>query len=185
MYMRFFKKTNELGVVAQSQKWGGRGRESLNLRPAWFKVSCKIARALSWKTKPNQDEFNYLVGVIRQKRQGCGNAALGRQQTGILTHLLSQKSSYSIRIHGVGKLHSFSEDDNFFNQILNDKIRQSEIPKNQISKHTKCTVPVHILLEKHGKAEHHLSDGQRGGRSSYPMDSRQGGGGCLILMEDT
>lgn len=64
---------------------------------------------------------NYLVGVFRKKSQGCSNTALGCQQIGILTHFLSQKNSYSISVHGLGELYSFSQDDNFLNQILNEK----------------------------------------------------------------
>lgn len=60
----------------------------------------------------------WLVGVVRQKRQGRCNAALGCQQVGILTHLLSQKSPDSVCVQGLGELYSFSEDDNFLNQIL-------------------------------------------------------------------
>lgn len=64
---------------------------------------------------------NYLVGVFRKKSQGCSNTALGCQQISILTHLLSQKNSYSIGVHGLGELHSFSQDDNFLNKILSEE----------------------------------------------------------------
>lgn len=60
----------------------------------------------------------WLVGVVRQERQGCGDAALGCQQVGILTHLLGQKNPDSICVQGLGELYSFSEDDDFLNQIL-------------------------------------------------------------------
>lgn len=64
---------------------------------------------------------NYLVGVVRKKSQGCSNTALSCQQIGILTHLRSQENSYSTSVYGLSELHSFSQDDNFLNQILNEK----------------------------------------------------------------
>lgn len=63
---------------------------------------------------------NYLVGVFGKKSQGCSNTALGCQQISILTHLLSQKNSYSVGVHGLGELYSFPQDDNFFNKILSE-----------------------------------------------------------------
>lgn len=74
--------------------------------------------ALSFTESVTQLHNIWLVGVVRQKSQGCGNAALGCQQAGILTHLLSQKSPDSIGVQGLGELYSFAEDDNFLNQIL-------------------------------------------------------------------
>lgn len=64
---------------------------------------------------------SYLVSVVRQKGQGCSDAALGCQQAGVLTHLLGQKSPNSAGVQGLGELHSFAEDDNFLDQILNEK----------------------------------------------------------------
>lgn len=74
--------------------------------------------ALSSAESVTQLHDIWLVGVVRQKRQGRGNAALGCQQVGILTHLLGQKSPDSVRVQGLRELYSFSEDDNFLNQIL-------------------------------------------------------------------
>jgi hypothetical protein len=81
-------------------------------------------------------DTNYLVGVVRQKSQGCGNAALGCQQAGILTHLLSQKSPDSIGVQGLGELYSFAEDDNFLNQILNERKAKEEetVRRNRVGK---------------------------------------------------
>lgn len=158
-------------------------------------------------------QLNYLVSVVRQKRQGCGNAPLSCQQTGILTHLLSQESSYCIHVHGLGELHSFSEDDNFLNQILNDKNEgqednqrsQTHVCKRQqrnriikIYKPTKVQRRSSSLLEKCGRAKCHLGDGQWGGEggkggrrrggSLPPMDivywGGRGGGWSLLLIED-
>lgn len=66
-------------------------------------------------------DTSYLVGVVRQKGQGCGNAALGCQQASILAHLLGQQGPDSVCVQGLGELYSFAEDDNFLNQILNKK----------------------------------------------------------------
>lgn len=80
-------------------------------------------------------DTNYLVGVVRQKSQGCGNAALGCQQAGILTHLLSQKSPNSICVQSLGELYSFTEDDNFLNQILKErKAKKETIRRNRVGK---------------------------------------------------
>lgn len=117
---------------------------------------------------------SYLVGVVRQKCQGCGNAALGCQQAGVLTHLLGQKSPDSVRVHGLGELHSFAEDDNFLNQILNQKskgegdirdsntyIKDAGETVTKLPKFTRSTAPILSLLEEHTRAEHHLDDNQQ------------------------
>lgn len=62
----------------------------------------------------------YLVGVCRKESQCSSNAALCSQQICILTHLLRQKSPYSIRVHGSCKLHSLTQDYYFLNKVLED-----------------------------------------------------------------
>lgn len=87
-----------------------------------FNAVCYLLNSpYSYIERRKMASSNYLVGVFRKKGQGCSNAALGCQQAGILTHFLSQKSSYSVSVHGLGELYSFSQDDNFLNQILSEK----------------------------------------------------------------
>lgn len=58
-------------------------------------------------------EATYLVGAGGQEGQSCSNAALGSQEVGVLAHLLSQKGPHSIRVHGLGELHSLAQDHDF------------------------------------------------------------------------
>lgn len=83
------------------------------------------------KAKRTTVNSGYLVGVVGKKSQGCGNAALGCQQTGVLTHLLSQQNPDGISVRGLGELYSFSQDHNFLNQILSEKRRESERGTNR------------------------------------------------------
>lgn len=87
-----------------------------------FPTECCLRNPpLSGTKRRDTVSSNYLVGVLRKESQGRSNTALGCQQAGILTHLLGQKDSYSIGVHGLGELHRSSQDDDFLNQILNEK----------------------------------------------------------------
>lgn len=63
----------------------------------------------------------YLVGVVRQVFDGCGQAALRGQQTGVLAHLLSQEDANSSRAGLVGQLDSPLQHHHLLHQVLSDK----------------------------------------------------------------
>lgn len=91
------------------------GTAQIHSRSKRFK--CKTDSGLEWWSAI-RSWLPHLVGVVRQVADGCGQAALGRQQVSILAHLLGQQDADGSRAGLLGLLHSTPQHHHFLHQVL-------------------------------------------------------------------